>query len=156
MHLAERDADTRLTRHQILLSRSRALTDYYLSEGLFRALRLREGRLMKTAKVFAFLLLGTEAIAAPARAVTYTATLLQSAGFTGSVANAISDANQVGYGYESASGRSHALLWGGSAVSVVDLNPSGFDGSSAVGVSGANQVGSGGGLATGGRSHALL
>jgi hypothetical protein len=47
----------------------------------------------------------------------------------------------------------HALLWTGSADSVVDLNPSGFTASEAYGVSGGQQVGVG---TIGGQEHALL
>lgn len=53
-------------------------------------------------------------------------------------------------------GNYHALLWSGSASSVVDLHPIGFENSSATGISGGQQVGSGNGSATGGEYHALL
>jgi hypothetical protein len=53
-------------------------------------------------------------------------------------------------------GNPHAVLWHGTAASLVDLNPTGFDFSYAFGVSGNNQVGFGAGTATGGPFHALL
>jgi hypothetical protein len=52
-------------------------------------------------------------------------------------------------------GSGHALLWTGTAASVVDLNPSGFDSSQAYGVGGGQQVGEG--IPSGGGAfHALL
>ncbi|MCI0499903.1 MAG: PEP-CTERM sorting domain-containing protein [Planctomycetales bacterium] len=78
-------------------------------------------------------------------------------GFTRSIARGISGNQQVGYGYGSATGnKEHALLWGGSAASCVDLNPGGFTYSYAWGISGNQQVGAGNGSATGNREHALL
>jgi hypothetical protein len=50
----------------------------------------------------------------------------------------------------------HALLWSGSAESVIDLNPSGFDSSTARATNGTQQVGYGGGTVTGNNAHALL
>jgi hypothetical protein len=50
----------------------------------------------------------------------------------------------------------HALLWRGSAASVVDLNPRGFVESLVHGTNGEEQVGIGDGPATGGEGHALL
>ena len=52
--------------------------------------------------------------------------------------------NQVGYGFLTSTGVSHALLWSGSAASAVDLNPtSGFNGTFAYGTGGIQQVGNG-------------
>ena len=68
-----------------------------------------------------------------------------------------SGGEQVGYGSGPATGfQPHALLWRGSAASVVDLNPSGFDKSEAWAICGGQQVGHGSGPATKGRTHALL
>jgi hypothetical protein len=50
----------------------------------------------------------------------------------------------------------HALLWSGTAVSVVDLTPKGFDEAIADGISGNQQVGVGVGSATHYNHHALL
>src|SRR5438876_294648 len=56
----------------------------------------------------------------------------------------ISGSQQAGEGAGSETGGGfHALLWSGTASSVVDLNPSGFDGSAAYGISGSQQVGFG-------------
>jgi hypothetical protein len=104
----------------------------------------------------ALLLLVYLMIATPARALTFTSTLLHPAGFTDSRALGISGTKQIGWGSGSTtSGRSHALLWSGTAASVVDLHPSGFFSSTGTGVSGASQVGYGTDLATG-DDHALL
>ena len=68
-----------------------------------------------------------------------------------------SGGEQVGYGVGPATGfQTHALLWRGTAASIVDLNPSGFDESEARGVCGGQQVGFGYGPATGDHGHALL
>ncbi len=104
----------------------------------------------------AIFLLGIVVFAAAARAVTYTATSLHPAGFTHSRALGISGTKQVGWGSGSTTGnRSHALLWSGTAASLVDLHPAGFFSSTGTGVSGASQVGYGTDLATG-DDHALL
>src|SRR5207245_1932650 len=64
---------------------------------------------------------------------------------------------QVGSGFGSATGNDeHALLWAGTASTVVDLNPGGFDRSYGLGTSGSQQVGFGSGPATGGNDDALL
>ncbi len=104
------------------------------------------------------LLLEIILFAAPARAVTYTATLLHPVGHHGSHARGVSGAIQVGDSDDDEPGGDfpHALLWNGSPESVVDLNPPGFITSYATSVSGTNQVGYGGGTATGGGNHALL
>src|SRR2546426_155520 len=105
----------------------------------------------------ALFLLAIGVFTAPARAVTYTATLLHPAGFTESYAMGVTGASQVGLGYGPATvGNYHGLLWNGTAAGVVDLNPAGFDSSLAYGVSGASQVGEGNGPATSGKSHAVL
>jgi hypothetical protein len=76
--------------------------------------------------------------------------------------NAVSGEFQVGHGAGPTTGfATHALLWHGTAASMVDLNPTGFSNSWAYGVSGNNQVGAGWGDATtipprGPVSHALL
>jgi len=68
-----------------------------------------------------------------------------------------SGGQQVGYGYGAATGyNTHALLWSGSAASVVALHPAGFTESYARGISGGQQVGGGRGAATGNSWHALL
>ena len=55
------------------------------------------------------------------------------------------------------SGARHALLWHGTAASVIDLQPAvGFTHTDAVAVAGNLQVGSGDGAATAGNQHALL
>jgi hypothetical protein len=60
----------------------------------------------------------------------------------------------VGWGLGSATGNyEHALLWNGTAASVVDLHPAGFSDSNATAVSGAGQVGYG---YSEGSNHAFL
>jgi hypothetical protein len=105
----------------------------------------------------ALFFLATVIGASTSHAVSYIATILQPTGFTDSSGNSVSGTTQVGYGSGPAtSGLSNALLWSGTASSVVDLHPAGFDVSYAVGVSGANQVGYGQGTATSSNIHALL
>jgi len=71
-------------------------------------------------------------------------------------AEGVSSGQQVGYGDGSATGGQwHALLWQGTANSVVDLHPSGLIWSVAVDISGSQQVGWGYGSTIGGQ-HALL
>jgi hypothetical protein len=85
-------------------------------------------------------------------------------GFISSDALGTSGGEQVGRGIplggsldtDNSPGTYHALLWRGSAASVVDLHPHGFTSSFASGVSGGEQVGWGYGPATGGNRHALL
>jgi probable HAF family extracellular repeat protein len=87
---------------------------------------------------------------------------LHPAGFTGSWAYGVAGGQQVGYGganyYISKKvgyvARVHALLWTGSAASVVDLHPAGFVNSWALGVGGGQQVGYG--VGSDGTPHALL
>jgi len=90
------------------------------------------------------------------RAVTYNATLLHPVGFESSYAVGASGTSQVGYGIDG-DGAYHALLWNGTAASVVDLNPAGWELSGALGVWGASQVGYGAENFRGGlQNHALL
>jgi hypothetical protein len=58
-----------------------------------------------------------------------------------SMGSAIGDGQQVGLGTSPTNGASRALLWSGSAASVVNLNPAAAQSSQAVGVSGGKQVG---------------
>jgi len=88
-------------------------------------------------------------------ATNYRVIVLHSAEFTDSRAVAASDGEQVGLGWGLWGSKHHALLWSGTAESVVDLNPIGFDQSEADGVWGGIQVGWGKGPATGGYYHAL-
>jgi hypothetical protein len=82
----------------------------------------------------------------------YGAIILYPSGFTETRANNVSGGQQVGYGWSSNKGN-RALLWSGTAASVIDLHPSGFISSKAWGVSGGRQVGWGN---TGLNNHALL
>jgi hypothetical protein len=84
-------------------------------------------------------------------------------GFIQSYAVGVSGGQQVGYGslnprpeFMEESGPFHALLWGGSPGSVVDLHPRGFADSQALGISGGQQVGWGAGVTTENFRHALL
>jgi hypothetical protein len=79
-------------------------------------------------------------------------------GFSQAEAEAVSGDTQVGYGYTLMSPAVHALLWHGTAESVVDLNPFGFDFSLAQAVLGKQQVGTGIGIGdtTSYKRHALL
>jgi hypothetical protein len=81
---------------------------------------------------------------------------LNPTGATDSVAFGVSGGNQVGFGRGPEFGGGHALLWNGTAKSVVDLNPAGVQGSVAFGVSGGRQVGFGEGPVFGGYAHAFL
>jgi hypothetical protein len=82
----------------------------------------------------------------------YKATILHPRGFYWTSASGMSDGSQVGTGLTT-DGIPHALLWSGTAESVVDLNPVGFGHAHANGVSGASQVGVG--LAPDATGHAL-
>jgi hypothetical protein len=83
----------------------------------------------------------------------YTATILNPLPFEASAQGA-AGGTQVG-GVSLFGGISHALLWSGSAASVVDLHPAGFDSSYARGISGNSQVGEGfDSMAS--QTHALL
>src|SRR5438105_4895891 len=100
---------------------------------------------MRSAQRFIYstilLLLSTRA----ANAVFYTVTLLHPPGFSASQAVAVSGNSQGGSGNGTGTGSpTHALLWSGTAASVVDLHTPGlpFNSSSEVrGVSGNTQVG---------------
>lgn len=97
------------------------------------------------------------AMASPVDAQSYTATLLHPTGSDTSFAARVSGGSQVGYAYGALTGgKHHALLWGGTAASVVDLHPVGFRASQALGVSGASQVGAGITTPDPGDFHALL
>src|SRR5262245_61405655 len=70
----------------------------------------------------------------PRAAAEYIAIDLHPSGFTSSEAFGVSGGQQVGVGAGPATGgQIHALLWTGSAASVVDLHPSGFTSSEAAG-----------------------
>jgi probable HAF family extracellular repeat protein len=93
----------------------------------------------------------------PAHAVTYTATLLHPDDFIESSAIGVSNASQVGNGNSpDFAGPAHAMLWTGSAASVVDLNPTDFFSSYATGATTTTQVGYGSGTTTGFNNHAVL
>jgi len=97
------------------------------------------------------------AVPVASQAASYSYTDLNPAGFTRSYGQGISGRQQVGYGYDPATGvYLHAVLWSGTASSAVDLNPSGFTVSYGFGISGSQQVGDGYGPATGDSDHALL
>lgn len=88
---------------------------------------------------------------------------LHPAGYLNSTALGISDTgtNQAGYGTvpipeTAGSVRLHALLWSGSAASVVDIHPAGFTDSQALGFSGDSQFGYGITPDPNSRTHALL
>ena len=92
----------------------------------------------------ALYLLAVASLAPPARAITYTATLLNPSPLVGSEGRGISAAIQVGYaGGDITGGSTHAVLWNSTAESMVDLNPVGFTVSYALGASGESQVGYG-------------
>jgi hypothetical protein len=78
-------------------------------------------------------------------------------GFTYSEAYGVSGGQQVGVGSGPVVGNSpHALLWSGTAASMVDLNPSGVLSSYAFAVSDGREVGEALGPATGNNAHAYL
>jgi hypothetical protein len=81
---------------------------------------------------------------------------LHPSGFDSSVAVAVSDQHQAGYGMLTGQQKNHALLWAGTAAGVIDLNPSGFTESIAGGIRFSVQVGGGYGPSTNGKYHALL
>jgi hypothetical protein len=93
----------------------------------------------------------------PARAVTYTATLLHPDDFFDTNGVGSSNVSQVGYGYmPDFTGGPHALMWNGNANSYVDLNPNTFTASYASTATDTKQLGYGEGPSTGGQTHALL
>src|SRR5437588_12954646 len=82
------------------------------------------------------------AIPLASQAATYSYTDLNPTGFTGSRGYGNSGGREVGEGFGSATGkRNHALLWSGTAGSVVDLNPSRSTNRRAGGMSGNQQAG---------------
>jgi len=95
-------------------------------------------------------------VAPCAHAVSYTFVDLHPAGYSLSYGEGgIAGGQQVGYGLHVASATVRALLWSGTADSVVDLHPAGYDWSNARGVDGVHQVGYGPYTASG-AEHALL
>ena len=88
----------------------------------------------------------------PVQAQNYTFTDLHPPGVDRSEACSVSGSNQVGF----AGTADRALMWSGTAGSVVDLTPSGFTKCAAQGISGTRQVGYGSGTPTGSNYHALL
>ena len=94
-------------------------------------------------------------LVSPARAVTYTAIVLDMDSFTNVMAIGVSNTSQVGSGYGDATGFfSNALLWSGTAGSAVNLHPAALQVSYATAATSTNQVGYGN--AAGGNTHALL
>jgi hypothetical protein len=64
---------------------------------------------------------------------------------------------QVGAGYPAVPGYVHALIWSGTAASMIDLHPaSGYNDSQAFDMSASQEVGYGGRTSDSGRAHALL
>lgn len=107
------------------------------------------GRTQRGALLLVFLALGVD----PLLAASYTATLLHPAGFDTTYADGASDQIQAGSGKgTSTGGEFHALLWTGTADSVVDLQPIGYGRSFALAAFGDNQVG----VAEYGGEHAIL
>ncbi|MEN6451389.1 MAG: PEP-CTERM sorting domain-containing protein, partial [Thermoguttaceae bacterium] len=93
----------------------------------------------------------------PVLAATYVAIDLSPSGFAESEGYGACGTQQVGYGQTTKnSGTTHALLWSGTANSVVDLTLSGFTQSYAWATNGMQQVGNGYGSATAGNTHAIL
>jgi hypothetical protein len=90
-----------------------------------------------------------------ARAATYSFTDLSASQFMETLGYGVSSGQQFGYGYTSGQSGDHALLWSGTAGSVIDLNPSGFLYTYGCGISGGQEVGYGAPPAAGG-IHALL
>src|SRR5215813_6825494 len=102
-----------------------------------------------------FLVFTLMLLSSAARAVTYTAIVLDMDSFSDVMAVGVSNASQVGSGSGIATdGFSHAQLWTGSAGSAVDLNPAALQVSYATAATTAKQVGYGN--AAGGDTHALL
>lgn len=90
-----------------------------------------------------------------ALAESYVATLLDPGGVIRSTAAGIFGSNQVGFS-DLSNTTSHALLWHGTASSVVDLNPSDLYLSEAAASTDSYQVGSGHLISLVGTSHALM
>lgn len=85
----------------------------------------------------------------------FTAIDLHPRGFLRSWASSVSGGQQVGYGWGPTTKDQPALLWHGSAASVLDLT-GGFSSAQAIATSGEEQVGWGSGPSTVGENHALL
>src|SRR5437773_2148469 len=119
--------------------------------------RIKNHRMAARLALWAATVGNSLALPLASQAAAYTYTDLNPSGFTGSYGTGISGGRQVGGGWESPTPNGvHALLWYGTASSVVDLSPSGssmFYGAS--GTSGSQQVGSSYDPATG-LDHALL
>jgi probable HAF family extracellular repeat protein len=84
---------------------------------------------------------------------------LNPSGFAVSQALGVSGGQQVGSGSPVAGGSTHALLWTGSAASVVDLHsflPAGFTDSVAIGIDSDGNIVGWAGPASGGQIHAFL
>ena len=79
---------------------------------------------------------------------------LNPAGYFSSEARGMAGTQQVGSGQLTEQAQPHALLWFGTAESVIDLNPSAFTGSVAYSTDGATQVGSATNAAN--QTHAAL
>lgn len=88
---------------------------------------------------FALLAMSIALTSTRVQAVPYVVTLLHDPSFTETQALGNSSANQVGFG--NGPNQTHALLWTGSAASVVNLTPAGSLGSQAYATSGPVQVG---------------
>jgi len=87
--------------------------------------------------------------AGAATAVDYTVTSISPEDYSETFVTAAAGPSQVGYGSgPSTGGNSHAILWSGTAESLIDLNPDGYDGSVIYGVGGGQQVGVGFDLGT--------
>jgi hypothetical protein len=84
----------------------------------------------------------------------YTAIDLSAPAYTFSLANGVTETQQVGSGLLGA--QYHALLWSGSASTVLDLNPSGFQSSQIAAITGSVQVGYGVPSGVGASNHALM
>lgn len=96
-------------------------------------------------------------IAAPAHAVTYSASLLHPEGFLDSRAQGANGTSQVGHGYGADTGfLTHAFLWAGPSANRIDLTPANMSATYATEVWSNKQVGYGFGEATGGAFHALM
>ena len=106
------------------------------------------------------LLLAATLFPAPAvraQTVTVTVTDLNSDAYYASDAFGVSASQQVGFGYGPSTGYQYqALLWSGTADSVVNLTPAGYTYTGATGVADGQQVGFGVLDNSGGKSHAFL
>jgi hypothetical protein len=97
------------------------------------------------------------AIACPALAAKYKATILHPVGFFSSHADGVSGSTQVGWAWgDSTLDNHHAFLWNGTAGSWIDLTPPGFGVTRAFATTDTSQIGIGVGAATAHNPHALL